>query len=57
MRVHAALCINPSSHHSPDNDDLGAQGSTDSENGHQTEGEDYEVNAEEDFTCIEQLSL
>lgn len=47
--------ISPS-HHPPDYDDFGSQGSTDSEDGHETEAEDHKVDAEDDFTRIEQLS-
>lgn len=43
-------------HHPPDYDDFGSQGSTDSEDGHETEAEDHKVDAEDDFTRIEQLS-
>lgn len=42
------------SHHPPDDDDFGSQGSTDSEDGHETEAEDHKVDAEEDFTRVEQ---
>lgn len=44
------------SHHPSDYDDFGSQGSTDSEDGHETEAEDHKVNTEDDFTCVEQLS-
>lgn len=47
----------PASHHSPDYDDLGAQGLADSEDGHETEAEDDEVDAEEDFTRVEELRI
>ena len=43
-------------HHPPDDDDFGSKCSTDSEDGHQPEAEDHKVDAEEDFTRIEQLS-
>lgn len=49
------ICVQPS-HHPPDYDDFGSQGSTDGEDGHETQAEDHKVDAEEDFTRIEQLS-
>lgn len=49
------ISISPS-HHLLDYDDFGSQGSTDSEDGHETEAENHKVDAEEDFTRIEQLS-
>ena len=44
------------SHHPPDDDDFGSQGSADSEDGHETEAEDHKVDAEEDFARVEQNS-
>lgn len=43
------------SHHPSDYDDFGSQGSTDGEDGHETEAEDHKINAEDDFTSVEQL--
>ena len=45
-----------SSHHPLHNDDFGSQGFADSEDGHETEAEDHKVDAEEDFTRIEEHS-
>ena len=44
-----------SPHHSLDDDDLGAQGLADGEDGHQAEAEDDVVDAEEDLPRVEQL--
>lgn len=49
------MCMRPS-HHPLHYDDFGSQGSADREDGHETEAEDHKVDAEDDFTCIEQLS-
>lgn len=49
------ICVR-ASHHPPDYDDFGSQGSTDCEDGHETETEDHKVDAEEDFPSVEQLS-
>lgn len=47
-------CFFPS-HHPLDYDDLRPQRSTDGEDGHEAEAEDHEVDAEDDFTRVEQL--
>lgn len=40
------------SHHSPDDDNFGSQGSTDGEDGHQSQTEYDEVDAQKNFTHI-----
>lgn len=42
-------------HHFSDYDNFGSQRPTDGEDGHETEAEDHKVNAEDDFTRVEEL--